>query len=275
MTTLLIDGDVLCYRAGFATDKTKYVVIDDRQITYFDDAKTAKEIPGIIWSRREAEPEDKALMLVDIMINDIKDHYAAENPTVSVYLSGVGNFRHGIATRASYKGHRSGAPQPAHMRAIRKHLIYRGAIVSAGEEADDLIGIAMSANKDAICVSIDKDLKQLPGRHYDFTKKEEATISAKEAVINFYSQVLSGDPTDAVPGLPGVGPVKARKALEGCRSAAECWQVALNLYTAEFGPVGGPEYALEAARLVYVRRYVNETWNPPSEAKKTEKQQAA
>jgi 5'-3' exonuclease, N-terminal resolvase-like domain len=267
LTALLIDGDVLVYRAGFATDKTKYLIAaEDCKLEYYDDAKTAKEhshgLP--IWSRKEAEPEDKALMLVDIMIKDIKDHYGQENPTVSVYLSGVGNYRHGIATRATYKGNRSGSPQPCHMRAIRKHLIDRGAVVSAGEEADDLIGIAATADKSAIVVSIDKDLMQLPGRHYDFVKKEEVTVSAKEAVLNFYQQVLSGDSTDNVPGLSGVGPVRARKALADCRSPTDCWRVALNLYTAEFGDVYGPAYAVEAARLVYVRREVNETWEPPN-----------
>ena len=138
MTTLLIDGDVLCYRAGFATDKTKYLIMTPVRTdggapdVVFDDAKSAKEVSAkcegsLIWSRREAEPEDKALMLVSVMLKDIEDHYAAENPTSVVYLSGVGNFRHGVATRASYKGNRSGSPQPTHMRAIREYLKSRGA----------------------------------------------------------------------------------------------------------------------------------------------------
>lgn len=280
MTALLIDGDVLCYRAGFATDKTKYLVTW-AGMPYvqnaWDDAKAAKEDAAkqegsLIWSRREAEPEDKALMLVSIMLKDIEDHYAAENPSVSVYLSGVGNFRHGIATRASYKGNRSGSPQPTHMRAIRKHLIDRGAIVSAGEEADDMIGIAMTADKTAVCCSIDKDLLQLHGRHYNFVTKEETVVSPKEATINFYVQVLSGDSTDNVPGLSVIGPVRARRALADCRSPADCWNTALGLYVAEFGAVRGPEYALEAARLVYVRRQVGEVWRAPEA---TQKQRAA
>ena len=133
----------------------------------------------------------------------------------------------------------------------------------------------MTADTSAVCCSIDKDLLQLPGRHYNFVAKEETVVTPKEAVINFYGQVLSGDPTDNVLGLPGVGPVRARRALADCRSPRDCWNVCLSLYTAEFGAVRGPEYALEAARLVYVRRQVGEMWEPPSAAKKTEAQQAA
>jgi 5'-3' exonuclease len=265
VTKLLIDGDVLAYRAGFATEKTKYLVPPDHE---YDDAKAAKAhaaqiTDSRIWSRKELEPEDKALMLVDVMIGDIRARFASEGLDTHIYLSGVGNYRNSIATRATYKGNRSGSPVPTHFRAIREHLASKwNAEISAGEEADDLIGIAATANPGSIVCSIDKDLMQLPGRHYNFATKEEKTVSAKEAVLNFYAQVLSGDPVDNVPGLTGIGPVKARKALAEAKSPIECWFKCIEMYKAEFG-AAGQKYALEAARLVYVRRKVNETWNPP------------
>lgn len=280
---LLIDGDVLCYRSGFATDKTKYLVekaegvgFTPASYYYFDTSKEAKEFgpdPSLfrLWSRKETEPEDKALMLVDVMLGDIRAHYASENPTVHCYLSGVGNYRNSIATRANYKGNRSGSVPPTHLKAIRSHLVTKwGAELSQGEEADDRLGIEATKHRwSSIVCSIDKDLLQLPGRHYDFVKKEETTVSAKEAVINFYSQVISGDSTDNIPGATGFGPVKARKALEGTRSPWDCWQAALTIYTREFGDISGPLHALEAARLVYVRRTEGELWSPPVEAQKT------
>jgi hypothetical protein len=111
-------------------------------------------------------------MIVDVMIGDIRARFAESNPTVVVFLSGVGNFRHSIATRASYKGNRAGSVPPKHLSAIRSHLVTKwNAVLSAGEEADDLIGIAMTAEPDSVSCSIDKDLLQLPGRHYDFFKK--------------------------------------------------------------------------------------------------------
>lgn len=293
VTKLLIDGDVIAYRAGFAAEKSKYVVqkadgvgFTPESWTHFDDAKAAKDFgddPTLfrMWSRKEVQPVEQAILIADVMIKDIRERYAAENPSVVVFLSGVGNFRNSIATRASYKGNRSGAVPPVHLKAIRQHLIDRGAIVSQGEEADDLLGIAMTDNPDAVCCSIDKDLKSIPGRHYNFVTKEEVNVTPKAACINFYSQVLSGDSVDNVPGLTGVGPVKAQKALASCNNPAECWLAALQLYTNEFGPNKGPQYALEAARLVYVRRKVGEVWSPPStrslanETKKTETQRNA
>lgn len=281
---LLIDGDIIAYKAGFAAEKTKYLVLGSRdfaahnkEITLHDDAASAKAVNGEIWSRKEVQPVDQAILICDVMIKDIKERYAAENPSVSVFLSGVGNFRNSIATRASYKGNRSGSVPPLHLKAIRQHLIDRGALVSQGEEADDLLGIAATAAPGSVVCSIDKDLLQIPGRHYDFVKKEEVTISPKQAVLNFYAQVLSGDATDNVPGLTGIGPVKAKKALEGCNSPGACWHQALTMYCGEFGNELGPKYAVEAASLVYVRRKVGEVWSIPStrslatnEAKTTE-----
>ncbi len=271
MTKLLIDGDVIAYRAGFASEKTKYLVTRDAPdgagmsiSGYADDHKTAKSIPGDLWSRKEVQPEDQALMIADIMVKDIKEHYASENPTCVVYLSGVGNFRHSVATRASYKGNRSGSVPPVHLKAIRNHLIARGAIVSVGEEADDLLGIAATAAPGSVICSVDKDLLQVHGRHYNFVTKEEVTISPKQAVLNFYAQVLSGDAVDNVPGLTGIGPVKAKKALEDCKSPLDCWQTALRMYNEEFGATGY-DFAVEAARLVFVRRKEGEIWQPPTE----------
>jgi hypothetical protein len=287
VTKLLIDGDVICYRAAFASEKTKYLAhfcdennrmagsvrADDHYYLEFDDMASAKDRIKYFadkqssrkhvatWSRKEVAPVEQALLIADVMIKDIKERYAAENPTCFVYLSGVGNFRYSIATRASYKSGRG--PAPSHLKAVREHLINsQTAVVSAGEEADDLLGIAMTEFPGAVCCSIDKDLLQLPGRHYNFVSKEEVTVTKKEAVLNLYRQVISGDPTDNIPGLVGYGEVKARKALEDCKSAADCWQRAVALYTEAYGPAA-MGFALETAQLVYVRRKVGDMFVPP------------
>lgn len=271
---LLIDGDVLAYRAGFATEKTKYLttqgtVINNGPATfveYHDDARAAKEWTSeregsLVWSRKEAEPVDKALMIVDVMIGDIRARY--DQSSISVFLTGIGNYRNSIATRATYKGNRAGSVPPKHLSAIRDHLSAKwGALLSAGEEADDLIGIASTASPDAIVCSIDKDLLQLPGKHYNFVTKEEQTVSPKQAVLNFYQQVLSGDPVDNVPGIDGIGPVKARKVLEGAKNPRECWMRTLDAYLTAYGPIGR-FHAFEAANLVFVRREVAINWRAP------------
>lgn len=274
---LLIDADLIAYKAGFATDRTKYLVETANTYQHFDDAKSANEHKGegaFIWSRKDTDPEDKALMICDVMIGEIHARYAHSNPSVSLYLTNVANFRHSIATRANYKGGRVGSVPPAHLKAIRQHLVSKhGASLVNGQEADDAIMQAWNADKSSIIVSVDKDFNQAPATIYNFTTKEEVTISKKDATLNFYQQVITGDPTDSIPGCTGLGPVKAKKLLANAKTPWECWQIALGCYVKEWGDLAGPLYALECANLVYLRRVEGEAWSPPNAPAKA--QQAA
>lgn len=269
---LLIDGDGVAYRAGFAMERTKYAVIAEENgefsgLHYEDDAKAAKDrqtlclpLTSAVWSRKEIKPVDEALMLCSIIIRDIRERYTDYEPRV--FLSpGVGNFRDALATRAKYKGNRDAAAKPTHFRAIREYLqsIY-GAMEAVGQEADDELGIGLTSYPDSICVSHDKDLLQIPGTHYNWVTKEEIQISKRQGWLNFWSQVLSGDATDNVPGIKGVGPVTAKQRLEGANGNKECWGRVLAAYS-EAGLK--PEDALETASLVWVRRVRGKNFEAP------------
>lgn len=271
---LLIDGDVVAYRCGFAVEKTKYLCEDGHKFERFDNAKDAKEHGGLTWSRKEIEPEENALYLVDQVIKDILQRYPDFDPRIWLSPS-VGNFRERIATRAKYKGNRDAQLRPVHFKAIREHLCSRwDARDTAGQEADDAIGIDMHANPGSISVSIDKDLLQLPGRHYNWVDKSERVISTREASLNFYTQVLAGDPTDNVPGIEGIGPMKARKLLKIAKGPKDAWDLCLDAYKREYGE-DGEIYAIETAKLVYIRRKPEETWSVPVTAEVQETIQAA
>lgn len=263
---ILIDADVLAYRAAYATEKTKYLVeftAAGQGVAYFDNANDAKASEGVIWSRKEVKPVEDATQAADSIILDICNQLEAKRSDVVMILSGVGNFRHKIATRAEYKGNRVGAERPKNYNAVREHLITEWkAIVTAGEEADDRLGIEMTRDANSVCCSIDKDLKQLPGWHYNFHTSELVAISGRQADLNFFGQVLSGDAVDNVPGLKGIGVVKAEKALAPCASPLECWNVCWEMYVEQFGSKKGPKYAIEAARLLHVRRKPKQIWSP-------------
>lgn len=264
---LFIDGDLIVFRAGFATEKTKYLVQSTNGSLNCDEAKEAKAFAannaGVIWSRKDLKPVEEALQLVDIIMGDIRARYNYADHALFLSPS-VGNFRERISTRAKYKGNRDGSARPTHHKAISAHLVSKwGAKYAVGQEADDCLGIAMSAHPGGVCVSYDKDLKQLPGRHYDWTTKTEVTVSKREGSLAFYSQALSGDSTDNIPGLEGIGPAKAAKLLEKCDSPVECWQVVQDAYVEKYGMANGINYAVETATLVYVRRKENEVWSPP------------
>jgi 5'-3' exonuclease len=59
-----------------------------------------------------------------------------------------------------------------------------------------------------IC-SIDKDLHQIPGLHYNFVKKEWSQIEPWDGLKWFYQQLLIGDSTDGIKGCSGIGPVNS------------------------------------------------------------------
>jgi DNA polymerase-1 len=88
-----------------------------------------------------------------------------------------------------------------------------------GYEADDTVAsyarLCRDSNVPYVVCSIDKDLKQIQGSHYDYKHERLTQVSATEAAFLLFKQTLMGDRTDNIPGIPGIGPVKAEKMLEG------------------------------------------------------------
>ena len=268
---LSIDADGIIYRCGFAVEKTKYLVTDSagNNPALFDnkkDASAAAKVEGepeaIIWSRKELEPLENALHLVKTVLDNLPEH-----TTRTLWLTpAVGNFRERIATVAKYKGNRDNTARPTYYKEITEYLIkHHDARYTVGQEADDAIGIEATALGPTMCtvVSFDKDLYQIPGNHFNWVTKEFRTVSRKEGAKFFYEQALSGDPTDNIPGLEGVGTKNAQKILANAESPADAWGRVLAAYQAQYGDFLGRARAIETARLVYVRRQSEEIWNPP------------
>lgn len=79
-------------------------------------------------------------------------------------------------------------------------------------EADDLL--CFLQDDDTFIVSNDKDLKQIPGLHYDFHTRDVVKISEEEAFRSLCYQMIVGDSTDCIAGLKGYGPKKAKKIID-------------------------------------------------------------
>lgn len=80
-------------------------------------------------------------------------------------------------------------------------------------EADDILGLGASSGE-AISVSIDKDLRGVPGWLYNPEKdKKPYLISTEDADRWFCTQWMTGDSTDGIPGLWRIGKKKAEKML--------------------------------------------------------------
>ena len=75
--------------------------------------------------------------------------------------------------------------------------------------------------------------------------------------IYFYTQVLTGDRTDNIPGLHGIGPKKAAKILKGLKTEHEMFDAVLKAYDNDL------EYLTEQGKLLWIRRKPNQDWKPP------------
>ncbi|MCA1995707.1 MAG: hypothetical protein LDL56_00590 [Armatimonadetes bacterium] len=246
-TAVLIDGDIIAYQASAGVE----VSTDD----------------GDRWT-----DFDGAARAVDVEIERIAEDVGADKIVVS--LTDRENFRKEVYP--DYKANRAGARKPLALSAARAHMqVSRKAIIKPRLEADDVIGI-LATHRDVlgdyrrVIASIDKDLRGIPGLVYNWRKRDEGVVEVTAAKANgmFLMQTLTGDPVDGYPGLPGVGPVKARAILQGRRFAA-AWAAIVEAYEAK-GLTA--EDALTQARLARILRAEDYDfsrkepilWKPPS-----------
>lgn len=149
--------------------------------------------------------------------------------------------------------------KPKHYEALREHLQRLGAVVVVGQEADDAVAIEASRGNYWV-VSADKDLMQVPGWHYEPTKCLESYVEPFQGLKSFYTQVLCGDRVDNIPGLWKVGPVKAAKILDGCKTEEDLYKACLAAYVSKGHD---KDYLLEQASLLWLRREEGQVWEPP------------
>jgi len=287
----LIDGDSFLYRAGFSVEKTKYLVesfsdglgteLKAPEYSYAPDSKEAsaraEALKGVIWTRKEVGSVNDAVAVLDSMIK--KALKAIDCETYFLYLSpSTGNFRDSIGTIRKYKGNRDGLSRPVYYTDLREHLgTVHQAIVARGEEADDQISWVArkwrEQHRDYTIVGIDKDLKQIPGKHYDWVEDKHVEVNEEEARIYYWAQVLAGDSGDNVVGCWKMGLRKAENFLLSCDDFSDeaMWPKIVRKFKESQKLEGCPykdleaaEVALETIRLIRLRRTMNERlWEPP------------
>ena len=223
----LLDADVLCYRVGFAAKKD--------------------------------EPIENVLHSVKKCVLDIMSVFP-DADAEHLFLTGKGNFRSRVAKQLEYKGHRKDTPKPQYYDEIRDYLERRfNAEIVNRMEADDAMGIKQYSTykaRSVIC-SIDKDMLMIPGWHYNFVKKELRYVNKDEAYRAFFKQLLTGDMTDNIPGIKGLGPKTAMKLLGDETDPMKMYAIAQEQYEKEYG-ASWPEVIDEQAQLLWILRSENE-----------------
>lgn len=303
----LVDADVLVFRAGMAgqyTLRSAYLpeVPECPIVTlrYMKDLKDWLEDNGYdmddveITKRSVIEPLPTILHTTKMMINKIKMRFK----DVTFYLSAGDNFREDVATEMPYKGNRwskekreaarkdgkwldwldstegkyTEPVRPFWEEQIKSYIRDKHKTIDVfGEEADDALGIAQTKMGRKSCiVSVDKDLKMIEGYHLNMADLEGdvESVNTFKANLNFYGQLLTGDATDNIPGIKGIGAKKKDKILdvESMDTAEDMFMVVWEQYLkAYLGFTYEHIYNVitERGRLLWIRREDKEIWTPP------------
>lgn len=176
-------------------------------------------------SCKENDPFEVAKYRMEEKIREILDVVQATE--FKIFLS-CNNFRKSLFP--SYKANRDNIERPKHLETCREYLIYEwNAILKDHYEADDLLGI-FQTDQTMLC-SYDKDLKMIPGKHYNWNKKIFETVDLQSGIQHFYKQMLIGDSSDNIIGINGIGKVKADKIISPLNTEQEMFDTVYSLYT--------------------------------------------
>lgn len=279
----LIDADVVVYRAAFTAERTVYdVYVDNEKVqSGIQKAKDANELMEMYEgegkvrreSRQVVTNKETAIKACNSLISNAKKKSLSE--TVKCFISGDSNFRDKVATILPYKGHREDLVKPYYHQDVKEYILETyDCDVSDNCEADDRIAMTLykeylksSKTKDkdsclAVCCSIDKDLRTVPGWHFHLVKHKLDWVTNKDAADFFWQQMLMGDKADNIPGIKGVGPATASKALKECTNNKNRFLVVSKYYKKHYGEDKWLDALIEVGRLLHMQRYEGELWKP-------------
>jgi 5'-3' exonuclease len=136
--------------------------------------------------------------------------------------------------------------------------------VCRGHEADDQVriwaGEAKSAGDPFIVSTIDKDLDCIAGMHFNLKTKETYEVTEDYANFFYWKQLLMGDSVDNIPGLPGIGRVKAEKLLAGLTNHEDRKAQVIDQYIEYYGTEWENEY-LANGKMIHMWRFMNDHFN--------------
>jgi len=283
---LLIDGDVLVYTSSFVCEKTWYE-LDFEETGEVLTFKTKTDLKAF---NKDISPDllrkmhfhlDESI-LYSVIDTSIKGWLQLLNRTdYKIYLTDISidnNFRYKLDN--TYKQNRKDLVKPFHYMSARDYLVTGwGADVVVGMEADDAIGIELCQvpkNNRKVTVSIDKDLLQLPGKHY-LAHHKKKVVATKEGSLELYkdkagkkiltgtgfkwfaAQMILGDQADNIVGIKGDGPVAAYDLLKDMSDIPSMWGAVKKRYEDK----GQSERLLLNAQLLWILRetdgYFDET----------------
>lgn len=198
--TLLIDADLIAYRATAALQQT---------IDWNGDGSCVSVDGRLPEAKREAK------RVVEWFMDDLK-----ADDLVICLSDDVQNFRKKIDP--TYKQARGSVERPVHLYDLKEWMGEKWpSRLIPTFEADDVAGILSTEPHEGerVIVSSDKDMKTIPGLlcqpDYERHKLRVEEIAAEDADRFHLFQTICGDIVDGYPGCPGAGPKAAERLLGG------------------------------------------------------------
>lgn len=254
----LVDGDVLTYSIPFSLQEGKG-----------KEAKLKQEAEKFLGVRIDEFIES---ILKETGANDYK-----------VFINGKDNFRMRYET---YKANRSSMEKPILHHPARDYLVnHHFAIIVDNMESDDALAIEQTQSMEndfgheTIICSIDKDLKQVAGKHYRWPipqakdpKPELFEVTEQEGLVSLYRQALTGDKVDNIgyvlendkwvkaPYLRGLGDAKAKKIVTEDMSEKEMYEAVLEVYTSKEGT---EQNLVDNMNMLYMLRSEDDEYRVP------------
>lgn len=269
----LIDADLLLWEAGFA-GQLKDEETGELTMLDFDNVKEVfdqkiKEIEEACWS------DEPSVLYFTGDANLVRLLNRERKRNDEEPLEFRPNFRVEVANTTPYKQRKS--VRPLHYYNLRAYAMASyPTVVALGMEADDRLAIDQDVEGlTTIICSRDKDLRQVEGMSYSWECGAQPAWGPKkvdrigelslpkpnklvgEGLKFFYSQIITGDAVDSIPGLPRGGPALAYKALNACETEEEMYEEVAKLYHKKFGE-GWLVHLTEQANLLWMVREIKD-----------------
>ena len=267
-TVLLVDGDVVAYGASDRSWKEFATKNGGLLKTYLDES--GRVLPVKIPEEEFSGYMQKVLSEYSRRIRVLREACFADE--VIIGIKAHDNFRGKMYPE--YKAKRNTNPKYFNqiVPALVKQLIsLEFAVEAIGRETDDLLGIwrtqALENGDKPVISSIDKDLEMFHGTHLKLTTSAEYAktqqlcylkeVSEKEAIKNYYRQLLMGDGVDNIPGVPGLGKVTAANILEATNSEEELQEYVVGAYIAAYND-SWFDMLMSNGKMLHIQRHPND-----------------
>ena len=251
-----VDYDILLYEIGFGAEAYWKAISKEKETILPPPFALAEE------------------MLESRMANILAIAGADSSPIIC--LTSKTNFRSNIAKSFVYKKRKS--KRPYHYKNLLAYAKCRWEChEEEGLEADDLLSLHITEDKNLIACSRDKDLLQVEGWHYQWECGKQPQLGPflvsgyGEIYLDdkrklrgwglkfFLAQCLMGDPVDTIPGLPFNSSVAAFKCIGGTETYAEGLEAVREAYRAS---ERDDAYLLEQGQILWMTRKKNLDGSP-------------